>query len=226
MTVVRPDQIWRAEAVDPEALHDGRWLLQPEHGHEVVATGSPVPGTELRIASEHGEDVGEVLVKSASLLSEYVGAPDDPLEDGWLRTGDLGTIRAGELFLTARIDDMIVVGGRNIFATELEAAIDVHAGVRKGNCVAVPDDAGGYVVVAEPVSTDRSDLRTTALDVRSLLARHFMAPSAVQFVARGSLPKTPSGKAQRHKVAHALRTGSLPVEQAFEFRPTAREAPE
>jgi fatty-acyl-CoA synthase len=215
VSLVRPGEMWHAQPVDAARLHDGHWVQSDEAGTELVSTGRPLPGVEVRAAGD--DDVGEVLVRSPSKLDGYVGDHDDPVVDGWLRTGDLGAVRDGELYLVARLDDMIVVGGRNLYATELETAIAAHPGIRAGSCVAIPDDGGRYVIVAEPAMPDARALGDVAAEIRSLLAKQFTAPSAVHFVARGSLPKTPSGKPQRHRVSHGLQTGTLSVEVTADF---------
>jgi fatty-acyl-CoA synthase len=111
----------------------------------------------------------------------------------------------GELFVTGRSDDQLSLAGRNIFAWELERAVDTVAGVRAGACVVVSDEDGRYAVLFEPNEPQASDLQATIFAVRACLAQVAgIGPSAVAAAPRGSLPKTPSGKLQRNRVKREL----------------------
>jgi fatty-acyl-CoA synthase len=118
--------------------------------------------------------------------------------DGWLRTGDLAYLVAGELVVCGRLKDVIIVGGRNVFPEDVERAVASVDGVRVGNVIAFGIDGvkgrEALVVVAETkvddVATVREAVVGRVLDAVGL-------PSEVVLVSPGSLPKTSSGKLQR-----------------------------
>ena len=169
-----------------------------------------------RIGGE-GSGLGAVEVSGRSMFSGYVDAGPESYSGGWLRTGDLGILLDGELYLGGRYDDWIIVAGRNVDATQIESAISGKSVMRHGGVAAVEDGDGGFVVVAETV--EGPDLRGVADAVRDALVRASgLAPSAVMFVPRGSLPKTPSGKLQRYRVRSLLHTEQLEQMTTVRFR--------
>lgn len=227
VTFVRASQHWRSQQVETVPLGNGAWVPtdapDDESGGqvtEVVSCGEPLPGVEIRIAptnATRGDCVGKIEVRSPSLFTKYLGAPCTPQEvthDGWFTTGDLGiTDESGELFVVGRSDDVILVAGRNLYAIELERAASKHPSVRPGNCVAVADGKGRYVLVCEPnADTSSTLLRDACRELKTLLAASFNAsPRSVLFVSRGSVPKTPSGKIRRNALAIMVRQGTLDV---------------
>jgi fatty-acyl-CoA synthase len=169
-------------------------------GDPVVSAGRALPGVEVRIDGD--EEVGEILVRSPSLASGYFNddeATAEAFDDGELRTGDLGFRRDDELYVVGRIDDVIKVGARKVWATELEAAVGLEPGVRSGNCavVAIPGETGRLAALIEP-EQESNRLEAVARDVgRRALEDGGVGISECVFLRRGSLPKTPSGKVQR-----------------------------
>ncbi len=193
---------WTSVRLDTGALADDEWVEAEGGGTEVVSCGPPLPGTAIRVAG--GAGPGELQVRCPSLLESYVGDARSPLtSDGWLHTSDLGAVRRGEVYVIGRTDDVFVVAGRNLDARALDAVVAGHPACRPGNAACVPDGDGRYVVVAEPAAADMNpqDLGRSAREIRGSLLRQFAAgPSAVIFIERGTLPKTPSGKVRRNQV--------------------------
>jgi acyl-CoA synthetase (AMP-forming)/AMP-acid ligase II len=207
---------FRSHVVDPVAVADKRWT-PAANGIEVVSSGQPLPGTEVRIVND-GEGIGEIQVRGPSLMRGYVGGPEHSSEE-WLSTNDLGHIEDGELFVLGRSDDVIVVSGRNLYAPDLEAAATAHEVVRAGRCVAFAHD-DGYVVVAERCRGDRRDgtLDAAARSVRAELSTRVGAgPAAVVLLAPGTMPKTPSGKLQRQRVRQMYEVGTLEADVSVTF---------
>jgi acyl-CoA synthetase (AMP-forming)/AMP-acid ligase II len=201
---------WSSVRLDPAALADGEWREVGEGGTELVSCGPPVLHTEVRTTGD--TPLGELEIRSPSLLSGYVGAPSPLTADGWLHTADLGYIREGELFIAGRTDDVLIVAGRNIDARALDEAAGVHPACRPGNVACFGDGSGRYVVVAEPRTAAMApeELRSGAREIRVALARRFGAtPSTVVFVERGTLPKTPSGKVRRSHLRTLWDEGKL-----------------
>src|SRR4029453_15017159 len=85
-------------------------------------------------------EVGEICVRAPYLFSGYFQDPEmtaQSMDDGWYRTGDLGFIADGEVFVTGRIKELLIINGRNYFAADLEAAVNLVDGVKPGRCVAL-----------------------------------------------------------------------------------------
>jgi acyl-CoA synthetase (AMP-forming)/AMP-acid ligase II len=202
---------WSSVRVDTDALAEREWVEVNEDGTELVCCGPPVRETDVRVAG--GDTFGELEVRSPSLLSRYVGDETDPVDaDGWLHTADLARIRDGDVFVAGRTDDVLIIAGRNLDARALDAVVAAHLACRPGNAACVEDGAGRYVVVVEPRTDgmDAADLRAAAREIRASLARRFAAaPSAVVFIERGTLPKTPSGKVRRNHLRRQWGAGEL-----------------
>ncbi|MEW1740667.1 AMP-binding protein [Nocardia beijingensis] len=175
----------------------------------VAAVGTPVARMRLRVVAP-GEDrdladgeVGEILIRGDAVTDGYLTA--DPARvaglftDGWLRTGDLGYLRHGELFVTGRCKDMITVRGVNYYAQDVEAAVRDLDGVYKGRCTAAidPDDADVIALIAESERTGAdADALTEVIRAR-VSAELGLVAVRVHLVAPRSIPRTSSGKLQR-----------------------------
>ncbi len=178
------------------------------------------PDTMTRCAPD---EVGEVWVAGPSVAQGYWKRPDDTehtfrahLSDGtgpYLRTGDLGFMQAGELFITGRLKDLIIIHGLNHYPQDIETTIErCHDGLRSGAGAAFTVELGGrerLVIVYELERGRQRDVE--ALDEvydcirRQVSADHELAVEAIALIKAGSIPKTSSGKIQRH----ACRSGFL-----------------
>jgi acyl-CoA synthetase (AMP-forming)/AMP-acid ligase II len=186
----------------------------------VSSCGVPLPGLEVRVAGERGRElgerhVGEVQVRGPTVTPGYVRNPDETraarAPDGWLRTGDLGYLADGELYLLGRRKDVIIVRGRNLYAHDIEGVAGEHPDVRTGNVAAfgVPaTDTEALVVVVE--SRRPEDGARIAREVRGRLAEVFgVVPHDVRVVGPGTLPKTSSGKLKRGEMRARYLAGRL-----------------
>jgi acyl-CoA synthetase (AMP-forming)/AMP-acid ligase II len=176
----------------------------------LASAGQPGIDSDIRIVAEDGHDcatgeVGEVLIKSVALMRGYwnnAEATAAALEDGWLRTGDMGYLDTNcFLFLVDRKKDMIVTGGENVYPREVEDALLQHADVASAAVVGIPDEKWGEAVLAFVVLKPGARLgeRTLIEHTRSLIAS-YKKPKAVRFVE--ALPLLATGKVDKK----ALRT--------------------
>lgn len=190
--------------------------VKGEATKQVVSCGRAFAGMEIRIVRDGAElgerEVGEIQVKSPSLMRGYVGTDQpDPFVDGWLRTGDLGYLVDGELFVTGRIKDIIIVMGCNFPAQDLEWAAGSVRGVRPGRCIAFskpgPDD--GSAVVLIELSRDAEPKAVTAAVKEAITDKVGGFPLEVVAVPRGTIQKTTSGKLRRSAMRAAYEAGEI-----------------
>lgn len=215
-------QAARSLACDGAALLDGSVVeVAPDKAGAtiLVSNGPALPGVGVAVGA--AGTVEEIRVASPSLAQGYYGDPERTaarFQDGWFRTGDFGFVHDDELFVMGRADDMLSVGGRKVYAAEVEAAIDSLPAVRKG-CAAVVEAGSGsnhFVLILEPrgVPSDFAPIADEAAELA--LKKVGLSLSECLFVRRGVLPKTPSGKLQR------FRCRALLAEDRFD--PLARVA--
>jgi O-succinylbenzoic acid--CoA ligase len=164
-------------------------------------SGPPLPGVEIRIVTDDGSlapvgEIGRIHVRGPNVMTGYYGLPS-PLLDGWLETGDLGSIAPdGALFVHARRTDLIVTGGENVYPAEVEAVIESCPGVRSALVFGVPDERWGALVAAAIVPADRESFDLDALEseLGARLAQH-KRPRRVAIASE--LPVTAGGKIDR-----------------------------
>jgi acyl-CoA synthetase (AMP-forming)/AMP-acid ligase II len=198
----------------------------------LVGCGEPRPGVSVVIADDDLRPcppgrIGEVFVASRSVGSGYWDAPVQTREafgltidgaDGYLRTGDLGALIDGQLFISGRRKDLIIVDGQNHYPPDLEATVEgAHPAVRAGFTAVVNVDNGHHerVVVLAEIST-RALRRGAVVPAeivaairRALSAGHAVAAGEVVLLRPGSLPFTSSGKIQRFACRAAYWAGEL-----------------
>jgi O-succinylbenzoic acid--CoA ligase len=150
------------------------------------SAGRPLPGVELEIA-----DDGEILVRGPMV------APGALSADGWLHTGDRGRLEDGYLAVEGRLDDVIVTGGENVAAVEVEEALLSHPAVADAAVVGLPDPEWGEAVTAFVVLSAETPESDLIAHCRGRLAG-YKVPKAVQRV--DSLPRNAAGKLVRSRV--------------------------
>lgn len=170
-------------------------------------------GTEVRVINEAEsalgpEEIGEIVVRGANVISEYYNAPEANAtsftSDGWFRTGDLGYCDTdGYFFVTGRIKELIIKGGENISPREIDDALYQNTAVLEVASFGYPDDTYGQVVAIAVVLRDGHECTSKELvEFCKAQLGSFRCPSKVFFV--DDLPKGPSGKIQRLQVAKSL----------------------
>jgi acetylornithine/succinyldiaminopimelate/putrescine aminotransferase/acyl-CoA synthetase (AMP-forming)/AMP-acid ligase II/predicted amino acid dehydrogenase/acyl carrier protein len=221
-------------------------------GIEVVSCGNAVLNTHLAIVDPEtcrrcpeGE-VCEIWLAGPSVGQGYWNRPQESesvfkarLADGegpFLRTGDLGFLHGGELHVTGRLKDLIILRGRNLIPHDIEQTVEsCDPAIRPAFVAAVSVEAGGterLVVVAEVRREARKSLDTGGLITRirnAVAAEHAVETSAVVLLRPNELPKTSSGKTQRAKVRQDFLAGQLGVlaewRQEKVFGPAEKAAP-
>jgi fatty-acyl-CoA synthase len=207
----RPPQV---EEIDRDAFMSERVARPPSHPRramKMMSSGKPLSNTRLRILDEHGREVGERIVgeialQSDCMLTGYYNRPDATKKaflDGWYLTGDFGYISNGEVFVTGRKKDMIIVGGKNIYPQDLESLTYEVPGVHAGRSVAfgIFDEEAGteeVAIIAEVDSQDPAQQEKIADAIRDHVTRNSaVAVRYVKAVGPKWILKTSSGKTAR-----------------------------
>ncbi len=202
------------EDIDRETLQTKKIANVAMDGQIVVrmlGTGKPIPNSRVRIVDEKGHTladrhVGEVAVQSDCMLTGYYHRPDateKAFVDGWYLTGDFGYLVDGELYITGRKKDLIIVGGKNIYPQDLELLAYEVPGVHAGRASAFGgfNDATGtedVVLVAEVDTDDAAETQKIADGIRAAVTRgSAVALRYVHLVRAPWLVKTSSGKTAR-----------------------------
>lgn len=221
--------------IDADAALLERGEISPTSGARsvsLVSSGVAGPGIEIAIVDPATRDrlpdnhVGEIWLRGASVARDYHNRPEDTkaifgahTSDGdgpFLRTGDLGALHRGQLFVTGRSKDLIIVNGRNLYPQDIEDLVrEVHPATEDTRGVAVSVDAadGERLVVISGVRPER--LNGTSLDqlarsIAGTVARELEVPApGVVLVGRTGIHLTTSGKVQRASMRAALLSNTL-----------------
>jgi fatty-acyl-CoA synthase len=197
-----------------------------------VSAGKPVPRHEIRVVNNAGEEVAErtegfLWFRGPSATTGYyqnkaatdallpLGPGDGNGEFAWVNSGDRAYIADGELYVTGRVKDIIIKGGRNLYPHEVEELAARVEGIRKGCIVAfgIKDQASGtekMVVVAESRETNDERRLEMAAKVTEVVSRGLgLPPDRVELLPLGSIPKTSSGKLRREETKQLYLAGTL-----------------
>jgi fatty-acyl-CoA synthase len=219
----RVDRVLREAVLGRQVATPAPASARPEETIGFVAVGGAMPAHEVRVVDAAGapaaeRSIGEIEVRGPSLMSGYLGAEAQTaavMRAGWLRTGDLGYLAAGELHVTGRQKDVIITRGRNVFPEDVERATDTVAGVRTGRSVAfgVPDEELGterIVVICETRLRNTAERDRIQREVRvAVLTTTGLSPDEVVVTAPGTIRKTTSGKLQRRRMCERYLLGQL-----------------
>ncbi|MCD9876573.1 fatty acyl-AMP ligase [Streptomyces guryensis] len=243
-----PAQLW----LDADELGQGRVVLLPgdpaggseltSAGVPVMSCGVPVGETQIRIVDPHtlravGPDrLGEIWVSGPCVAAGYIGRGEesersfrarirDEEEAGpFLRTGDTGFVRDGEVYVTGRMKDMIIIKGRDRYPQDLEySAEQSHPLLHPTSAAAFVVDTGEQESLVLVVEVDGKAQRSAGIDelseaVRGAVARdHRLEAADVVLIRRGALPRTTSGKIRRNTCRELYESGTLPrLDRALE----------
>ncbi|HEX9387104.1 MAG TPA: AMP-binding protein [Anaerolineales bacterium] len=202
------------DEIDREAFMVDRVAKSPLEGHpsmKMLSSGKPLENVKVKVVDENGYElperlIGELALRSDCMLTGYFNRPDlteKVFRDGWYLTGDYGYISNGEVFVSGRKKDMIIVGGKNIYPQDLEALTYEVSGVHAGRSVAFGlfDERQGtedVVVIAEVDSEDADEQQKIADAIRLHVTKNSaIALRYVKVVGPKWILKTSSGKTAR-----------------------------
>ncbi len=219
---VRCDRVARGETLERFHLALPVGEEEAASARTFVVCGRPMSGYRVEIRDEHGQPlaerrIGRVCIKGPSLMSGYFRNPEATaammLEDGWLDTGDLGYLIDGELVVTGRSKDLIIIGGRNIWPQDLEWAAEHVEGVRSGDVAAFSvsseEEGERVVVVVECRSTRPDEQERFRRDLRTALHRAAGVECEIVLAPPRSLTYTTSGKLSRATARARYLAGSI-----------------
>ncbi len=192
-----------------EASHQMSSNPLPPAARRPGTVGVPT-GTEIAVIDRERRFLppgaqGEVVVRGASITPGYLANPVANAEsffDGWFRTGDIGVIDDGYLRLEGRLKEMILRGGENISPLEVEHVLLAHPAVSDAVCFGIADEKYGELVGAAVTLSGAADERVLIDHCREHLAA-YKVPERVYVL--DAIPRTPTGKVQRRRVAESLR---------------------
>jgi acyl-CoA synthetase (AMP-forming)/AMP-acid ligase II len=194
--------------VMPAADHAA--ALAGDRPERLASAGYARPGVDVRVLDDHdvavaAGEVGEVCVQGPAVMRGYWQRPEESaaaLRNGWLHTGDLGRVdEHGYLYLLDRAKDLIITGGSNVYAVEVEAALVAHPSVREAAVVGLPDRTWGEVVVAVVVGDQEAEPALTE-HCRAALAG-YKQPRRYEFV--DELPRNAYGKVLKRELRDRFR---------------------
>ncbi|MBD1902823.1 non-ribosomal peptide synthetase [Trichocoleus sp. DQ-A3] len=204
-----------------------------DNSQPLVGCGNTLPEQEIAIANPETltqcapDEIGEIWVSGPSVGHGYWNRPEetaqtfraylvDTDEKPFLRTGDLGFLHNGELFITGRAKDLIIIRGRNLYPQDIERTAECcHPGLRAGSGAAFAVEVGNeerLVVVQEVEFRAKPNVEEVTAAIRQAVAEeHEIQVYAVVLIKGGSIPKTSSGKIQRRATRAEYLAGELDV---------------
>ena len=233
-----------------ESLRRGKAEVHPEgRGREfqkLVSCGVAAKGTELRVVDpqrrrEVGEsEIGEIWLRGAGVTGGYWNREEERREwfdaelvgrgRGFLRTGDLGFLHQGELYVTGRRKDVIIVRGKNHFPQDIEATVRQTLGPEAGQVAAFAVEgprSEALALVAEiPRRTPDQEFPEMVRDIRrAVIETHEVDPRHVLLVRQATVPLTSSGKVQRGECRERFRRDTIPHKHRFDRVSAGEQTP-
>lgn len=196
----------------------------PADTRRFVRCGHALIGHELEVRDPEGRPlpdrmIGRVFFRGPSLMAGYYLQPEETASaidaEGWLETGDLGYMLDGEIVITGRSKDLIIIAGRNIWPQDLEWTVEEKLKLRRGDTAAFSidtDDGEAVVLLIQCRATHPAERETLARDAASLLQRAHGVDCRVVLIPPHGIPQTSSGKIARVKAKANLLAGAYAAE--------------
>jgi thioester reductase-like protein len=203
---------------------------------QIVSCGVPLAGLDVKIVEPEQHvalppgHIGEIWLAGSGKCLGYWNNPeltlkqfrarlsdDSPYDDGYLRTGDMGFLHEGELYVCGRIKDMIILRGQNYYPQDIESVVERASGLIRNNCVAafqINEDTEPALAIVAEVKNPKSvpDARKIATAVRNFLN---VEVALISFIAPRAIPRTSSGKIMRHRIKQMWLAGEFTVLNEF-----------
>jgi thioester reductase-like protein len=211
-------------------------VSEVDSAKQIVSCGRPIAGHDLKMVDPEGHfalpegRIGEIWVAGTGKCPGYWNNPeltlkqfrarivdDTPYDDGFLRTGDLGFMHNGELYVCGRIKDMIILRGQNYYPHDIENVVEKSSSLIRHNCVAafqIHEDSEPALAIVAEVKNPKvlPDARKIAAAVRNYLN---LEVAVISLIAPRAVPRTSSGKIMRHKSKQMWLAGEFTVLSDF-----------
>ncbi|MBL4620581.1 MAG: fatty acyl-AMP ligase [Marinicaulis sp.] len=195
-------------------------VTSAEHKRGFVLCGRPLPGHEIEVRDDDGAAVeervvGRVFIKGPSLTPGYFSDPEASAAmycGDWLNTGDMGYFLDGQIVITGRAKDLIIINGRNIWPQDIEWAVEKVEGVRSGGVAAFSvDDGRGerIIVITERRGMDDEARAALKREIATVIQNAAGAPAEIVLARPHSMVMTSSGKLSRAKVKQKYLDGAF-----------------
>jgi acyl-CoA synthetase (AMP-forming)/AMP-acid ligase II len=225
-----PGELYEAISVNRHELNVGKQPapLPADHADalSIMAVGQPVPFSKVRIADDADSalpenHIGHILIAGDNVTKGYFENPEANAKgfttDGWLRTGDLGMVRGGKLFITGRAKEIIFVNGQNYYPHDIESIAQRADGLELGKVVAVGVRPKGAstddLIIFVLHRMDMKEFMPVAAQVTRLVNEH-TGLEVAHVVPVKRVPKTTSGKIQRGLLAEDYVNGVFAAEMS------------
>src|ERR1700730_4763247 len=203
---------------------------------QIVSCGTPLLGLNVKIVDPERHvalrpgRIGEIWIAGSGKCQGYWNNPeltlkqfrarlvdDTPYDDGYLRTGDMGFIHKGELYVCGRIKDMIILRGQNYYPQDIEHVVEKSSSLIRHNCVAafqVQEDSEPALAIVAEVKNPRAlpEARKIAAAIRNYLN---VEVAVISLISPRAIPRTSSGKIMRHKTKQMWLQGQFTVLSDF-----------
>jgi fatty-acyl-CoA synthase len=215
----------RTDLVDIDRLETEGVAVAPgvnARSREFALCGVALSGHTVEVRDDNGRPVGErrvgrIFAKGPGLMQAYFGRPEETAEvigdDGWLDTGDLGYVVDGQLAITGRAKDLIIINGRNIWPQDLEWTMEAAVvGLRSGDTAAFSINGEGeerVITVVECRTSDSAARHALSSEIAGLLRTKHGVEVEVVLVPPRSLPQTSSGKLSRSRAKAMYQGGAF-----------------
>ncbi|KAK4544200.1 hypothetical protein LTR36_004410 [Oleoguttula mirabilis] len=195
-------------------MTEGGWfttLKYPDDDH-TGSVGRPIPGCEVKVIPQQntelndGQPIGEIFVRGAQLMSGYLNNPEataEAFEDGWLKTGDIGYVKDGMVYLVDRAKDLIKCNGWQVSPAELENALLEHPDVLDAAVLGVGQGVDEHPLACVVVRDCNLTADLIKLHLRGRLTGYKVSKCEVRFVQ--AIPKNPAGKILRKVLRETVR---------------------
>ena len=221
----------RAETLDVDRLEREQLAAPPSHRarrvREFALCGPPLPKHELEVRNQEGSvlperRVGRIFARGPSLMQAYFNQPEETERvlsaDGWLDTGDLGYVTDGQVVITGRAKDLMIINGRNVWPQDLEWTAEAEAPVLRSGDVAVFSLAGeggeSVVALVQCRASDPDARQRLRDDIAGCLRSRHGVETEVVLVSPHALPRTSSGKLSRSRAKAMFQAGAFTTDAA------------
>lgn len=245
ISFAKPEEMFSVDEIDKDHCADHSVAISgtgTKSQRTFVSCGYPLPKHEIQIRNDDGQELperhmGMIFVRGPSVMRGYLNKPELTAEvlsdDCWLNTGDLGYMVDGQLFVTGRHKDLIIINGRNIWPQDLEAIAEDQPGVRSGDVLAfalpseevynregaVSDVEGSVrsgseraIIVIQSREKDSAKRAQLISNVARTVQMDFGISCEIQLVPAHTLPRTSSGKLSRSQARRNFIQSSLSTE--------------